>query len=143
MRHWPLLVIEPAALHSARGWKDDAAIIVATLVLAALTKRYLEDPVRTVAWWRRLVPTYAMGAAGMAVVLAVAATWSGVENHRQDRYQRQLVAQVASAEGCFGAAALDPGSTCGRSRQGEYVPKSSTWQRGAMPEMCRHRCRWC
>jgi len=130
--HWPLLVIEPAALHSARGWKDDTAIIVATLVLAALTKRYLEDPVRTLVWWRRLVPTYAMGAAGMAVVIALAGTWIGVENRRQDGYQRQLAAQLAGAARCFGAAALDPGANCGRSVQGAFVPKTSVWQIGAL-----------
>jgi peptidoglycan/LPS O-acetylase OafA/YrhL len=132
--HWPLLVIEPAATHSARGWKDDTAIIVAMLVLAALTKRYLEDPVRKLAWWRRHVPTYAMGAAGMAVVIALAGVWIGVENSRQKDYDRQLAAQLAGAEPCFGAAALDPGSNCGRSLQGAYVPRSSTWQVGAINE---------
>jgi peptidoglycan/LPS O-acetylase OafA/YrhL len=132
--HWPLLIIEPAALHSARGSKDDVAIIVATLVLAALTKRFLEDPVRTMAWWRRPVPTYTMGAAGMAVVIALAGTWIGVENRRQDDYQRQLAAKLEGTVPCFGAAALDPGSNCDRTLNGEYVPRSSTWQVGAISE---------
>ncbi|MFI5492701.1 acyltransferase family protein [Actinoplanes sp. NPDC051859] len=132
--HWPLLVILPAAVGSPRGWKHDVAIIVAMLVLAALTKRFIEDPVRTRAWWRRWVPTYAIGAAGMAVVIALAASWSVVENRRQDAYQRQLAAQLAGADRCFGAAALDPGSNCGRSLRGEYVPRNSTWQVGAIAE---------
>ncbi|GAA1388225.1 acyltransferase family protein [Catellatospora chokoriensis] len=130
--HWPLLVIEPAALQSARGWKDDVAIIVATLVLAALTKRFLEDPVRNLAWWRRLVPTYAMGALGMAVVIAVSVTWTGVANHRQEEHQRQLADQLAGKMACFGAAALDPANNCAPTNDGGYVPDGSIWQIGAI-----------
>ncbi|MFI5492947.1 acyltransferase family protein [Actinoplanes sp. NPDC051859] len=132
--HWPLLLIVPAATQSSRGWKEDLAIIVGTLVLAVLTKRYIEDPVRTLAWWRRRVPTYAFGAAGMAVVFGLAGTWSVVENRRQDAYQAQLAAKLAGADKCFGAPALAPGANCGRSLTGEFVPRSSTWQVGALSE---------
>jgi peptidoglycan/LPS O-acetylase OafA/YrhL len=130
--HWPLLLIEPAALHSSRSWKDDLAIVVATLVLAAFTKRFLEDPVRQLAWWRRYVPTYAMGAAGMAVVIALATIWLGTENGRQEMYQSRLADQLARAQRCFGAAALDPGKDCGRSLDGAFVPKTSSSQTGVI-----------
>jgi len=131
--HWPLLLIEPAALHHpSRSWKDDLAIVVATLVLAALTKRFLEDPVRYLAWWRRFAPTFAMGAAGMAVVVALSVTWNGVENHRQVDYQRHLADQLTQSQRCFGAAALDPGKDCGRSLDGAFVPNTATYQLGVI-----------
>ncbi|GIM89570.1 acyltransferase family protein [Paractinoplanes toevensis] len=131
--HWPLLLIEPAVFdNTSRGWADNAGIVLATLGLAALTKRYLEDPVRMLAWWRPLVRTYALGAAGMVIVIALAATWSGAENRRQDVYQRHLTEAVARGDRCFGAGALDPGLDCGRSLQGPYYPQTSTWQVGAI-----------
>lgn len=130
--HWPLLLIEPAALHSSRGKWDDTAIVVTTLALAALTKRFLEDPVRQLAWWRRFVPTYAMGASGMAVVIALALTWSGVEDHRQEVYKRHLAAQLAEQARCFGALALDPGRNCDRSLDGAFAPNTSVWQVGVI-----------
>ncbi|GIF20869.1 peptidoglycan/LPS O-acetylase OafA/YrhL [Actinoplanes tereljensis] len=130
--HWPLLLIEPAAFDTSRGWLDNAGIIVVTLGLAALTKRYLEDPVRTLAWWRPLVRTYALGAAGMVIVIALAATWSSAESRRQDVYQRHLTEAVARGDRCFGAGALDPGVDCGRSLKGAFYPQTSTWQVGAI-----------
>ncbi len=44
--HWPLLVLAPAALGHPLGWAGGAAAVAASFVLAVLTLRYLERPLR-------------------------------------------------------------------------------------------------
>ena len=70
--HWPLLIVAPAMLGVELTLPHKLGLLVATVVLADLTKRVVEDPARR---WRRIqVPwrTFAFGAAMMIVVLAVA-----------------------------------------------------------------------
>ena len=44
--HWPLLVLAPVALGHPLGWAGRAAAVAASFVLAILTLRYLERPLR-------------------------------------------------------------------------------------------------
>jgi peptidoglycan/LPS O-acetylase OafA/YrhL len=44
--HWPLLVLAPVALGHPLGWAGRAAAVSASFVLAVLTLRYLERPIR-------------------------------------------------------------------------------------------------
>ncbi|MDP9394606.1 MAG: acyltransferase, partial [Actinomycetota bacterium] len=70
--HWPLIIAAPWVLPVDPSLATDLGILAATLLLAALTKRWVEDPVRSGTWWRsRSWPSYAFAAAGMAVVVAV------------------------------------------------------------------------
>jgi peptidoglycan/LPS O-acetylase OafA/YrhL len=102
--HWPMIVLVPYATGHSLSRLDKLAIIVATLVLAGLTKRYIEDRFRTAKWGRPLIKPYLLGAAAMAVVVAGSAA---------------LIADLGSTTpvkpvlgGCVGAAALAPGSHC-------------------------------
>ncbi|MGY1520675.1 acyltransferase family protein [Luteimonas sp. A482] len=72
--HWPLIVFYKAWAGVDPGWLDGLALMAAALILAALTKRYVEDPFRrghgSAARWR----TIASGLAASLLVV-VAALW--------------------------------------------------------------------
>ncbi|WP_110241066.1 acyltransferase family protein [Nocardioides gilvus] len=109
--HWPLVVLV-GALSAPLGLLDAAGIVVLSLGLAALTKKYVEDPFRTASWNRRTGATYGFGAAAMAVVLVLAgALWLHVQD-RQEAAEAQVREALAEADPCLGAGALDPDQTC-------------------------------
>ncbi len=109
--HWPLIVLLPNFSGGRLGWLDKTMIIAATLLLAAATKRFVEDPYRTRPvrrWWRPFV------AAGLAIALLVGL--SSVQLVEVTLRQRSADAQTAAAlqnrGPCFGAAALDDPDRC-------------------------------
>ncbi len=53
--HWPLIIIAPAVLGRPPALLENVGLLVATMVLAAVTKRYVEDPIRfsRAKWARR------------------------------------------------------------------------------------------
>jgi peptidoglycan/LPS O-acetylase OafA/YrhL len=111
--HWPLVVITPFALARPLRPADQVAVVAATLLLAALTKRFVEDPVRrSRRLGRRRAATFAVLAAGMLVVggaaLVVVDRAAAAERAAAD-----VVAEgVAAAGPCAGAGAVrDP--SCG------------------------------
>ncbi len=68
--HWPLIILYPYVTGHPPGLGGIAAIVALTVVLAFLTKRFVEDPVRRGTFWvngRR--KAYALAAGGMAVIL--------------------------------------------------------------------------
>lgn len=84
--HWPLIVLAPAAIGRPLGSIDKIVIIVASIALAELSKRTIEDPFRYGKIWhrttaRRFVP----GLSGMAIAATsalVASTVLGVSLYR-------------------------------------------------------------
>lgn len=64
--HWPLLVLAPLVVGHPLGWAGRSATVFASLVLAVLTLRYLERPIR---YARRL-----RGSTGRSLVLGSAVT---------------------------------------------------------------------
>ncbi|WP_262850205.1 acyltransferase family protein [Mumia quercus] len=120
--HWPLVVLVPYASGGELGLLDKAAVLVASLVLAAWTKRFVEDPFRRTSWARALWPTYLASAAGMAVVVALATAQLAEVDHREGVSREARERALAEGAPCFGAAALtDP--TCEvATRSGPIVP---------------------
>lgn len=110
--HWPLIVLLPAARHHNRDGLDDVLIVVLTLVLAAGSKRWIEDYFRTATWSRRLVPTYAMGAIGMAVVVALSATVIAQSRDHISNDHARLVAAMKSHNPCLGAGSTEASHHC-------------------------------
>jgi peptidoglycan/LPS O-acetylase OafA/YrhL len=110
--HWPLIVLVPAARHHDRDALDNVAIIVLTLVLAAASKRWVEDGFRTAAWMQRLRPTYAMGAFGMVVVVLLSAGVIRQAQHHIEEEHVRLAAALRSHDPCLGAGATDPSKHC-------------------------------
>ena len=104
--HWPIIALLPYALDHSLSTRDKLAIVVVSLVLAGLTKRYVEDRFRTPRWGRPLVKPYALAACAMALVVGATA----LQNHEVTQREAQSVAALHHAlsakEPCIGAAAM-------------------------------------
>jgi peptidoglycan/LPS O-acetylase OafA/YrhL len=113
--HWPPIVLVPVALGRPLDLPVKLVILGATLVLAGLTKRYVEDPFRrspVLSARPRHAFVFAAGAAAVLVV-GSAVPWTVVQRQIDEADERvdAVVTSVLdrSAE-CFGAAAaLEPG----------------------------------
>jgi peptidoglycan/LPS O-acetylase OafA/YrhL len=111
--HWPLIVIAPFALGRRLDVVDSLAIVAATLVLAELSRRFVEDRVR---WHpvlsRSLRATFGVLAACVLVVSA-AAVGVIVPNAAAARHaEADFREAVTRAEPCVGAGvARDPACT--------------------------------
>lgn len=116
--HWPLIVVLPYVSGDRLRLLDKAVVFVATLALAVLTKRFVEDPGRTrpflaAAPWRSL----AFAVAGTALVVAGSQA-IGIELDR-----RTEAAPVAAAEApCRGPDALVEESCGPPQGDGRLVP---------------------
>ncbi|WP_210480611.1 acyltransferase family protein [Naasia sp. SYSU D00948] len=119
--HWPLIVLLPVALDVRATLPLKLLILVATLVLAYLSKRFIEDPFRvdrpgTADKPRR--PTsrrrvFALTAAGMAVVSLLGGGLWAVSSARASAAQEALDSLPDPLTiPCFGAAALADGANC-------------------------------
>ena len=112
--HWPAIVILPYAVGHNPGLVERLAMLVGVSVLAAFSKRYVEDPLRHTSIWglQRTGRALAVTAACAAALALVAGAGLALADHRA-RQQEQLAARlVADMPRCFGAASMDPESTC-------------------------------
>jgi peptidoglycan/LPS O-acetylase OafA/YrhL len=121
--HWPLLILLPWLAIPARA--GGTSVLVATLVLAALTRRFVEDPVRRGRWWTvRRAPAYALAATGAIALVALTSTVSTQVRHEETarvsaertlvhQHVQQLVTRPQHRS-CFGAAAMVPANRCSR-----------------------------
>ena len=119
--HWPLIVLVPFVSGGRLGLLDKASIVALTLVLAALTKVYVEDAFRTSWWNKRLLATYVAGAVGMAVVIGMAAVQTGEVHQREADAEARLERALRGDDPCFGAPSLDEGRSCPPAT-GEPIP---------------------
>lgn len=110
--HWPLLIIAPFAIGRDLLTADRLVLLVVALVLAGLTKRYVEDPARL----RLLVNAshpkfFALLAASLVMILTVSALTVFAGQTRIAAAEERLKANQVSA--CFGAQSLPPREECG------------------------------
>ena len=109
--HWAIIVVWPHATGAPLRGVGKVIIVALTVLLAWLTKTYVEDPGRRNRWaiaspWR----TMACAAAGMAIVVLGAVAITGELHHRQA--EAAVAHDAAVATGCFGPSALEPGNRC-------------------------------
>jgi peptidoglycan/LPS O-acetylase OafA/YrhL len=108
--HWPLIVLAPFVLGRNAGLLDRVVIFVATLILAGLSKTFVEDRFRRGRQGVRRVLLTAV------VASLVTASTCGLLVHQLDQGSRQRREQLARAlenpSACLGAAVLDPGRNC-------------------------------
>ena len=121
--HWPMIVLLPFISGGHLGRLDKLLIIACTLILAGVTKTFVEDRFRisrsnTASPMRR---SFQLAAAGMALVLALGAVQIVEFNHRQVVAQGQLLQALAGDEPCFGAAAMAD-SSCPPTTKGPVLP---------------------
>ncbi|WP_295780601.1 acyltransferase family protein [uncultured Microbacterium sp.] len=106
--HWPLIVMLPWVL-GPLSTALKLAIIVASVILAYATKRFIEDPARNATWLtaRRAVPTFLAAAAASALLVGASAVAPAVG-------QQMVASRLADANAfavttCAGATAVvDP-----------------------------------
>jgi peptidoglycan/LPS O-acetylase OafA/YrhL len=106
--HWPLIVFAPFVI-AADGLPVKLGIVALTLVLAALTKRFVEDPARTTPLLTARGAGWTFAAAGVATaaVLAVTAAAGSHVNDRLHAEERATARVLAAHPRCFGAAARE------------------------------------
>ncbi|MGN6251188.1 MAG: acyltransferase family protein [Marmoricola sp.] len=122
--HWPMVVLVPYVSGGHLGNLDRLAIVVATLVLAGLTKRFVEDRFRKPRWGRPLRKPYVLGALGMAVVVGLCSLQLLEVRHDRADAQQALARAVSGNDPCFGARALDPGRDCAAVPYDHLLPAS-------------------
>ena len=123
--HWPAIVLAPFVLRHVPGLLERVVLLAGVVLLAALTRRFVEDPVRFTHRWGLARPGRALGltAAGAAVLaLAGGVVWFDAE--QQVRRETAAAARlVADMPECFGAASMDPARPCENPRlDGTMVP---------------------
>jgi peptidoglycan/LPS O-acetylase OafA/YrhL len=110
--HWPLLVLLPYASGGSLGWLDKLAVLLASLVLAALTKVYVEDKTREAAPFLRITSTYKFAAVGMVVTALLGSLQLAEVSFRTDQASQRMAQLNAGDQKCLGASALaDPSCT--------------------------------
>jgi peptidoglycan/LPS O-acetylase OafA/YrhL len=120
--HWPLIVLLPDATGHPLTWLDRGAILAATLVLAWLTKIFVEDRFRAARWGVPLPKPFVLAAAAMAVVVGLAGVQLLEVTQRTDQAAAALARGLAGHSSCFGARALDRPSACPPVAYADVVP---------------------
>ncbi len=107
--HWPLLILAPYVLAVPR-----AALLALTLLLAHVSKRWVEDPVRRGRPLLARPPRWTLVPAAAAMALVIGATAAGTWQTNHDVAVAQRASQVVLSHRprCFGAAARAPGRPC-------------------------------
>jgi hypothetical protein len=105
--HWPPIVAAPWVLHGPAGLRAKLVILGATVVLAYVTKRFVEDPVRTGTWWAASTWRSFVLAGGGAILLTAATSLLLAAVQRSNN---EAAAQLVALHGpCVGASAMVDG----------------------------------
>lgn len=108
--HWPLIVATPFALGSEASTLSKVGVLVMALVLAELTKRFVEDGGQRWTFWRASTRrAMLLMVAGMVVIAALVA---GVLAWHAARTEADRPPAEVTAAPCEGPAALAPGARC-------------------------------
>ena len=108
--HWPLLILTPFVLVRDLTAPIKVILIGLTLVLAGLTKRLVEDPLRSgpLLAGRRPLKTFVFALAATAIVLLASFVGLSVLRDRQAADRALTARLLAHGERCLGAASRDP-----------------------------------
>jgi peptidoglycan/LPS O-acetylase OafA/YrhL len=121
--HWPLIALVPYVSGDHLGRLDKAVIIVVSLVLAGLTKRYVEDRFRTPHWGRPLIKPFALAALAMTLVVGCTVAQDIEVHHREQQAAAALQKALSGNQPCFGAAAIAaPAGMCPATTSGKLTP---------------------
>lgn len=105
--HWPLIMGFVLLLGRRPAVIEAVAVVVASIVLAALTKVLVEDPARrSKLLARRLVAAFALAAVGGATFVGSYLVDRQVTAAQVVADRQELIENAANTDGCFGANAL-------------------------------------
>ncbi|WP_410055418.1 acyltransferase family protein [Phycicoccus sp. M110.8] len=104
--HWPVVVIAPVALGRTLTWPVKLVLVALVLVVAALSKVYVEDTVRRAPTLVRSLPrSFAVAAVSISLVVASSVATVAWTDARQAADRAALHAALSDTT-CLGAAAL-------------------------------------
>lgn len=105
--HWPLIVFAPYILGHDLATLEKVMILLASVLLAWVTKLTIEDPFRRGPLLRTSRRSYAFTAGGMAVTVALCFGLTAAA------YVSPGGTRAAELGPCYGPGALAPGNECG------------------------------
>ncbi|MEI7691911.1 MAG: acyltransferase family protein [Actinomycetes bacterium] len=108
--HWPLLILTPFLVLSGLTTPIKIGLLALTLLLAALSKRFVEDPLRSGPFLASHKPrrSFVFVLLGTGTVLLATFGALAVLSARQDADTLATAKLFGSHERCLGAAARDP-----------------------------------
>ena len=108
--HWPLIILVPPALGRPRDLVLSVAILASSLLLADLTKRFVEDRFRSRGAWSRSTGRSLVGAGVLMIATVLVGTsLAGAHARENAKFQPPPIAQV---EACLGPNALTDPEEC-------------------------------
>ncbi|MBU3977517.1 acyltransferase family protein [Propionicimonas sp.] len=115
--HWPLVVLLPYATGGPLKTIDKVSIAIASITLAWVSQRFIENPVRFAVKLRRFRQPRAVFVWMTAAVVTIAAGALGVSTYTTYKIGVADAAARAQLDGgtapkCYGAAVLDPSNGC-------------------------------
>ncbi|HXH36640.1 MAG TPA: acyltransferase family protein [Plantibacter sp.] len=104
---WPVIVFAPMLLGRPPGWPESIAVLALSIVLAATTRHFIEDPVRRAPKLAGARPrrTFTVAAGATAIVLCIPLIGLASVRVQEQDLTATVDAYVQSQEPCFGAAA--------------------------------------
>jgi len=110
--HWPLLIIFERHAGRKPGMIELCFLLSATLVLAALSKRFLEEKIRFNPWLVRARPRRTLALAAVGTACALGSAWA-VRVQEASALDAGFVRRVADNKvPCFGALSKRQGKLC-------------------------------
>ncbi len=109
--HWPLIIVAPDILNRNLTDVDKVGLLATSILLAAMTKRWVEDPGRT----KLLAGSSSRKVLGFTAAAMVAVcVLSGTVIASSAIAQKSELAKLDSISGgpCYGAKSLDPTHSC-------------------------------
>ena len=133
--HWPLIVAAPFVIGGEASTLSKVAVLAIALVLATLTKRFVEDKGQAWGYWRASTRrALVLMLAGMVLIGALVA---GVLAWYQVRVAADLPPDEIVASSCEGPLALAPGADCADPfGAADYSVMTSKNEYFYMPEEC-------
>ncbi|WP_082508862.1 acyltransferase family protein [Microbacterium sp. Leaf161] len=108
--HWPLIVVAPFVIGGEATTLSKLAVLATALVLAALTKRFVEDAGQTWGYWRGSSRrAFGLMVTGMIIIAALVA---GVLASYNGQVEGDRPPDDVIASTCEGPSALAPGAEC-------------------------------
>ena len=135
--HWPPIVLLPSVLGHDLRTTDKVVILAGTFVLAALTKRFVEDPVRlgTRFGIQRRSVTFALTALVATALVASSTLGSSAATRATQQGSAYAEKLLRDPPRCFGAASMDPREPCHNpALDSMLVPRPEAQAEPANPE---------
>ncbi|KQW06675.1 hypothetical protein ASC66_09480 [Leifsonia sp. Root4] len=139
--HWPLIVILPFVTGHHLTMTNKLLILVATLLLALATRRFIEEPVRLSTGRIRLrLPAFAFMTAGIVLIVGGAGLSSAQLQRQNQAFEEQVAMSIESGVGCFGASAMIASNDCDEpfaitdTINAEFAAADINWKRGVMAD---------